>query len=96
MIRPLGARVLVQMDAAANISTGGIHLPNDEPQLTGRVLAVGPGAACPHCGVGKTLAVVVGDQIVLSRQTSVVELGVNGETYTLLNEHDILGVLTHA
>ena len=95
MIQPLGARVVVQMDPAANISTGGIHLPNDEPQLTGRVLAVGPGAKCAHCGKGKSLAVKVGDQIVLSRNTPVVEVGHGTDTYTIVNDADILGVLAH-
>lgn len=93
MIRPTADRLVVVMDAPDTETASGLLLAHPVAQLTGTVLAVGPGTKCPHCGKGKALAVQVGDTVVLGPSTPVHEITVDGTTYTLLKESDVLAIV---
>ena len=93
MIRPTADRVVVQMDEPLTETQSGLLLSTPTTQLTGTVVAVGPGARCPHCQKGRALVLTVGDTVILGPNTPVHELVVDGETYTLLKESDVLAIL---
>jgi len=93
VIRPTADRIVVVMDSPATMSAGGLVYGNPVAQLTGIVQAVGPGAKCPSCGKGKPLAIQPGDVVVLGPNTPVHEITVEGQTYTLLREADVLAIL---
>jgi co-chaperonin GroES (HSP10) len=93
VIRPTADRIVVVMDAPATESASGLVFGNPVPQLTGTVQAVGPGARCPSCGKGKPLLIHPGDVVVLGPGTPVHEVTVDGQTYTLLREADVLAIL---
>ncbi len=92
MIRPTGDRIVIQMDDAKTETASGLLLSLPEASLTGTVVAVGPGAKCPHCGKGKALILSEGDTVILGPNTPVHELTVDGVTYTLVKESEILAV----
>lgn len=92
-IKPLGDRVLVQMIEEEEQTQGGIIIPDsakEKPQ-TAKVVALGTGRKDDD---GKTVEfnVKVGDRVFVSKYGGT-EVKLDGESYTLLREDDILGVL---
>lgn len=93
-IRPLGDRVLVQKVKAEEKTAGGIVLPESAQETKlhrGTVLAVGTGHRQKDGSI-IPLAVQVGSQVVLNEYGGT-EVKLEGETYMLYREDDILGVL---
>ncbi len=92
MLKPLGARVLVQRLEAEEKSAGGIILPEaaQEAPREGKVVAVGPGELDEN---GKPMGVSVkkGD-IVIYASYGGTEVKIDGEEYLIINEDDILAV----
>lgn len=92
MLKPLGARVLVQRLEAEEKSAGGIILPEaaQEAPREGKVIAVGPGELDEN---GKPMGVSVkkGD-IVIYASYGGTEVKIDGEEYLIINEDDILAV----
>jgi chaperonin GroES len=91
-IRPLGDRVVVKV-VKDEKTAGGIFLPENaqEKPQTGEILAVGPGKVLDN-GSRQTVDVAVGDRILFAKYSGT-EVKLDGETYLLLAEKDILGVI---
>lgn len=93
-IQPLGDRVLVQPLEEKEVKKGGIIIPDsakEKPQ-EGKVIALGTGKIDDE---GKKIPFTVkkGDIVLISKYGGT-EIKLDGETYTLLREDDILGILS--
>jgi chaperonin GroES len=92
-IRPLGDRVVVKV-VKEEKTAGGLVLPDtaqEKPQ-TGEVLAVGPGKMLDN-GTRQAVDVNVGDKVLFAKYSGT-EVKLEGETYLLLSEKDLLGVVS--
>jgi chaperonin GroES len=92
-IRPLGDRVVVKI-VKEEKTAGGLVLPDtaqEKPQ-TGEVLAVGPGKLNDN-GSRQAVDVQVGDKVLFAKYSGT-EVKLDGETYLLLSEKDLLGVVS--
>ncbi|MEB3198595.1 MAG: co-chaperone GroES [Candidatus Sericytochromatia bacterium] len=92
-IRPLGDRVVVKV-VKEEKTAGGLVLPDtaqEKPQ-TGEVLAVGPGKTLDN-GSRQTVDVAIGDKVLFAKYSGT-EVKLDGETYLLIAEKDILGVIS--
>jgi chaperonin GroES len=81
-IRPINAHVLVKPLEAADMTPGGIHLPDSarEKQTEGEVIAVAEDA---------TEEVTVGDRVIY-KEFAGTEVNVDSENYVLLSSEDLL------
>jgi chaperonin GroES len=92
-VKPLDDRVLVHPSEAEEVTAGGIVLPDaarEKPQR-GKVIATGPGKLLENGKRGE-MEVKVGDQVVYGKYSGT-EIELSGETYVILRESDVLGVL---
>ena len=92
-IKPLGDRVLVQALEEKEVKKGGIIIPDtakEKPQ-EGKVVALGTGK---HDEDGKVLPFTVkkGDKVLISKYGGT-EVKIDGETYLIMREDDILGII---
>lgn len=72
------------------MTKGGLYIPDvarGKPK-SGRVLAVGPGMACQHCGLPKEIKVKPG-WLVLFPDGAGYEIEVDGKPYLLIRGSDI-------
>ena len=92
-IRPLGDRVVVKV-VKEEKTAGGLVLPDNaqEKPQTGEVLAVGPGKILDN-GSRTTVDVQMGDKVLFAKYSGT-EVKLDGETYLLIAEKDILGVVS--
>ena len=93
-IRPLGGKVLVKRLEAEEMTKGGIVLPDaakEKPQK-GTVLSVGDGKMLDD-GTRGTFQVKKGDQVLFTSYAGT-EIKVDGEEYMLMDESDILAILS--
>lgn len=93
-ITPLGDHVLVKRAEAADISKGGIVLPEtakDKPQ-EGKVLAIGNGKVLEN-GERSSFGVKVGDRVIFNSYGGT-EVKHGGEDYLVMTENDILAVVS--
>lgn len=93
MIKPLGQRVLVERVEAESKTAGGLFLPDtakEKPQEA-IVRAIGTGGRDKD---GKEIPfnVAVNDKVLITKYGGT-EVAVNGTTYTILNESDILAII---
>lgn len=93
-IKPLGDRVLIKaVDLDSEQVKGGIIIPDsakEKPQEA-KVIALGTGAKDEN-GKAQPFNVKVGDIVIVSKYGGT-EVKLDGETYTLVREDDILGVV---
>ncbi len=93
-IQPLGDRVLVQPIEEKEVKKGGIIIPDTakEKSQEGKVVALGTGKTDDD---GKKLpfTVKVGDTVMFSKYGGT-EVKLDGESFQLLREDDILGILS--
>jgi len=92
-IKPLGDRVLVQALEEKEVKKGGIIIPDtakEKPQ-EGQVVALGTGKRDDE---GKLVPFTVkkGDKVLISKYGGT-EVKVDGETYLIMREDDILGII---
>ncbi len=92
-VRPLGDRVLVQAIEEKEVKKGGIIIPDtakEKPQ-EGKVVALGTGKIDDN---GKKVAFTVkkGDKVLISKYGGT-EIKVDGESYLIMREDDILGII---
>ena len=92
-IKPLGDRVLVQALEEKEVKKGGIIIPDtakEKPQ-EGQVVALGTGKRDDE---GKIIPFTVkkGDKFLISKYGGT-EVKVDGETYLIMREDDILGII---
>lgn len=94
-IQPLADKVLIKPTAKEEVTASGIVLPDtaakDRPQM-GEVLAVGEGHVTPE---GKVLPmhVKVGQKVYFTKYGPT-EVEVDGEEYLIVEEKDILAVIS--
>src|SRR3954470_12156090 len=92
-VRPLGDRVLVKPLEAAETKKGGIIIPDsakEKPQ-EGEVVALGTGKRDED---GKLVEFTVkkGDKVLISKYGGT-EVKIDGESYLIMREDDILGII---
>ena len=93
-IRPLGAKVLIKRLEAEEVTRGGIVLPDsakEKPQR-GTVLAVGDGKLLDD-GSRAKFQVKKGQKVLFTSYGGT-EIKIDGQEYLLMDESDILAVLT--
>ena len=90
--KPLFDRVVICPEEAENKNSSGLVLPetSQERPQKGVVVAVGDGENLDN--VKTEMKVKVGDKIVFSKYAGV-ELKLDGETYLVLRQIDIVGVI---
>jgi len=92
-VKPLGDRVLIQPIEEKEVLKGGIIIPDtakEKPQEA-RVIALGTGKVDEN-GNKVEFTVKVGDRVLISKYGGT-EIKVDGESYLILREDDILGVI---
>ncbi len=92
-IKPLGDRVLVQPIEEQEVKKGGIIIPDtakEKPQ-EGKIIALGTGKTDDK---GKKIAFEVkkGDRVLIPKYGGT-EVKLADETYLLIKEEDILGII---
>ena len=88
MIRPLADRVLIEPKEAETKTASGIYIPDtakEKPQQ-GVVLAAGPGKK------DEPREVKVGDNVLYGKYAGT-EVTVDGKTYLIVKQSDILAIL---
>ena len=89
---PLGDRVVLKQEVAEETTKSGIVLTGqtkEKPQQA-EVVAVGPGGIVD--GKEVTMMVSVGDKVIYSKYAGT-EVELNGETYLIVKQNDILAVM---
>ena len=92
-VRPLGDRVLVQPIEEQETKKGGIIIPDtakEKPQ-EGNVVALGTGKVDDN-GKKVDFTVKKGDKVLISKYGGT-EIKVEGESYLIMREDDILGII---
>jgi chaperonin GroES len=92
-IRPLGDKVLVQRLEAAEVSAGGIVLPESakEKPAQGTIIALGEGRLLED-GSRSSFAVSEGQQVLFTSYAGT-EVEWEGQKYLIMSENDILGII---
>lgn len=87
-VKPLSDRVLVLPNPAEEKTAGGLIIPDTakEKPLAGKVVAAGPGTQ------EVTMEVKVGDQVLYGKYAGQ-ELQIDGETYLIMKQNDILAII---
>ena len=92
-VRPLGDRVLVQAIEEKEVKKGGIIIPDtakEKPQ-EGKVVALGTGKLDDN-GKKVEFTVKKNDTVLISKYGGT-EIKVDGESYLIMREDDILGII---
>lgn len=92
-IKPIGDRVLVKPLEEGEVKKGGIIIPDtakEKPQ-EGEVIALGTGKT-DEKGNKVAFTVKKGDKVLISKYGGT-EVKIGGESYMILREDDILGIL---
>ena len=92
-INPLGDRVLVQADAAEEVTSSGLYIPDtakEKPQQ-GKVIAVGAGKV--ENGTKIEMTVKKGDKVLYGKYAGT-EVTLDGDEYLIMRESDIVGILS--
>jgi chaperonin GroES len=92
-VKPLGDRVLVQALEEKETKKGGIIIPDtakEKPQ-EGTVVALGTGKTDEN-GKKVEFTVKQGDKVLISKYGGT-EIKIDGESYLIMREDDILGIL---
>ena len=92
-VKPLGDRVLVEPVEEKEVKKGGIIIPDtakEKPQ-EGKIVALGTGKRDDD---GKLVEFTVkkGDKVLISKYGGT-EVKVDGESYLIMREDDILGII---
>ncbi len=93
-VRPLHDRVIVRRLDEEEKSSGGIIIPDSakEKPVQGEVVSVGKGKILENGDV-RPLDVQEGDVVIFSTYAGT-EIKLDGETFLMMREDDILGVIT--
>ena len=87
-VKPLSDRVLILPNPAEEKTAGGLIIPDTakEKPLAGKVIAVGPGTS------EVMMEVKVGDQVLYGKYAGQ-EIQIDGETYLIMKQNDILAII---
>lgn len=93
-IKVLGARVVIKLEQESDTTPSGLVLVQDhkEPKFEGKVVATGNGARLEN-GTQMPMEVSIGDNVIYSRMAGV-PINYNGEDFLVINERDIIAVIT--
>jgi chaperonin GroES len=92
-VKPLADRVVVKASEEAETMRGGLYIPDtakEKPQQ-GEVVAVGPGKLSDE-GKRIEMELKVGDKVLYGKYSGT-EVTVDGETYLILRESDVLAIV---
>jgi len=92
-LRPLDDRVVIKQSEAEDKTAGGIILPDtakEKPQI-GKIIAVGEGKLLDN-GKRSKISVKKNDKVIYSKYIGS-DVEIDGETYIILREEDILGIV---
>lgn len=92
-LKPIDDRVVVELEAAEEKTTGGIVLPDtakEKPQR-GKVIAVGNGKLLDN-GQRASSSLKCGDRVIFGKYSGT-EVKYEGKEYKILRENDILAKL---
>lgn len=92
-IRPLGDRILVKREEAAETVSGGIIIPDsakEKPQ-EGKVIAVGKGRIDEN-GKHQAMEIKKGDRILMGKYAGT-EVKVDGDELIIMREDDVLAII---
>lgn len=96
-LQPLGRRVLIRPADAETTLASGLVLPTPAAEENvrgrGRVIAVGPGTVSEATGELIKPMIAPGVDVLFSRY-HLTETELDGETFVLVDEKDVLGVIT--
>jgi chaperonin GroES len=101
-IAPLDLRVLVKPDSAERRTPGGIILPDETVEKDewamqkGTLVAVGTCAWAEAKADRGFEAPEPGDRVLIGKYSGTKVTGTDGEKYLMMNDADVLGVLTEA
>ncbi len=92
-VQPLNDRVLVKRMEEAEVTKGGIYIPDTakEKPIEGKVVAVGPGKMSEQ-GKRMPLQVKAGDRVLFGKYAGS-EIKVEGDEFLMMREEDILAVI---
>ncbi|MDT8375396.1 MAG: co-chaperone GroES [Mariprofundaceae bacterium] len=92
-VRPLHDRVIVHRLDEEEKTAGGIIIPDSakEKPVQGKIIAVGKGKSLEN-GEVRPLDVKKGDTVIFSTYAGT-EIKLDGETFLMMREDDILGVI---
>ena len=93
MIKPLGDRVVIQVQEGELTTKSGIVLPDtakEKPQ-EGEIVAVGTGKLLDN-GQRASMDVKAGDKIIFSKYAGT-EVKIDGKEYLIVSERDILAIV---
>ena len=92
-LRPLHDRVLIKRVESETTTKGGIIIPDNakEKPLEGEVVAVGSGRVLED-GTVRPLQVKEGNRVLFSKYSET-EVKIDGNTFLLLREDDLLGII---
>jgi len=93
-VRPLGDKVLVKRDEAQKKTESGIFLPEGakEKPKQGKIVALGNGILKKDSGEYLPFTVKKGDTVLFSSYSGT-EIKIDGETFIIMTEEDILGII---
>ena len=92
VLKPLGDRLVIEAIEQDETTASGILIPEtakEKPQ-EGRVLAAGPGRLDDN-GKRVAMAVKVGDRVIYGKYSGT-EVDVQGDSFVILRESDILAI----
>jgi chaperonin GroES len=92
-LKPLSDRILVKRIDGEERTKGGIIIPDSakEKPMEGEVVATGPGRTLDN-GQLKPMTVKVSDHVLFAKYAET-EVKLDGASYLLLREDDVLGIL---
>ena len=93
-VRPLGDKVIVKRDEAQSKTDSGIFIPEaakDKPKQ-GKIVALGSGILNKDTGKYMPFAVKKGDTVLFTTYSGT-EIKIDGETFIIMTEEDILGII---
>ena len=92
-IQPLGDKIVVKRLEAAEVTKGGIVLPDSakEKPKEGKIIAVGPGKICDD-GKRGAMQLKEGDRVLFTSYAGT-EVKYDGEDYLIMSEDDVLAVV---
>ncbi len=93
MIKPIGARVLVERVEAETKTAGGLFLPDSAKEKPQEAIVRALGTVgLDKDGKEIPFNVAVNDKVLIAKYGGT-EVTVNGTTYVILNESDILAII---
>ncbi len=93
-VRPLGDKIIVKRDEAQSKTESGIFIPEaakDKPKQ-GKIVALGSGILNKDTGKYMPFTVKKGDTVLFTTYSGT-EIKIDGETFIIMTEEDILGII---